>query len=193
MYFRVNNMHVKEQKKQLAKSFARSIGFRSLKDTKTVIRKSDLYPGIEFIKKHRLCLIKLFKGRLKRRLLKPINVNDVIKDKEDASVRADLNVVIEAQRSVRVCWTSGWDSHMPSGYPQTYWGPTGTPSSTAHCAQPRPTPSQSQGWGPQPDHPPPGFPGSTCTAPNKPPLSIATMAHRLYSLSLVVFALSTSA
>ena len=72
-------MRVKDQKRQLANSFARSIGFRGLHDTKTVIRKSDLYPGLGFIKKHRLYLIKLFKGRLKRRLLKPLYVNDVIK------------------------------------------------------------------------------------------------------------------
>ena len=72
-------MHIKEQKVRLVNSFARSIGFHGVHDTKTVIRKSNLYPGLGFIKRHRLHLVKLFKGRLKRRLLKPIHVNDVIK------------------------------------------------------------------------------------------------------------------
>jgi hypothetical protein len=72
-------MRVKEQKRQLANSFARSIGFRSLKDTKTVIRKSNLYSGLAFLKKFRSSFIKLFRGRLKKRLQQQLHVNDVIK------------------------------------------------------------------------------------------------------------------
>ena len=73
-------MHMLTKKKiQLATSFARAIGFISLKDTKTVIRKANLYSGLVFLRKNRLCFIKLFRGALKKRLRNQLHVNQVIK------------------------------------------------------------------------------------------------------------------
>lgn len=63
----------------IATVFAKTIGFKSLSDSKTIIFKHHLLLGIGFLRQNRETIINLFKGHCRAQLEREIRVNTVIK------------------------------------------------------------------------------------------------------------------
>lgn len=73
-------MSKRQLKRDLAKALAMHIGFESLDDKKTIIKKENLVRGIPFLKKKQHLISQTFKGSVLRRLKRPIKDSfDVIK------------------------------------------------------------------------------------------------------------------
>ena len=66
-------------KREIATAFAKTIGFQGLSDFKTTIYKTNLLFGISFLRKNKDLIMRVFKGRSRVQLRKPIHANAVIK------------------------------------------------------------------------------------------------------------------